>query len=99
MKKKWEEVNGKSWEESSSTKKTRLGTRLVNLDILRARLMCKKCAQILSLDDIVEIRKLEGADEFKIQCRNSFCLNDAYSSDRRDNENVAVFLECKRPIS
>ena len=57
-------------------KKTRLGARLVNLDILRAGLMCKICAQILSLDVIVEICKFGGADQFKIECRNCFYLND-----------------------
>ena len=82
-----DEVNGKSCEENSSTKKSRLGTRLVNLDILRAGLMCKICAQILSLDDIVEIRKFGGADHFKIQCSNCFSLNDAYTSDHRNDEN------------
>ena len=88
MKRKWEEVNRKSCEESLSTKKkTRLGTRVVKLDILRAGLMCKICAQILSLDDIVGIRKFGGADQFKIQCRNCFCLNDAYTSDHRSDEN------------
>ena len=89
-------------------KKTRLGTRMVNLDILGAGLMCKICAQILSLE-------IRGADQFKIHCPNCFCLNSAYTSDHRDNKNgrkvciqialdsdvvdVAVFLECKHPIS
>ena len=68
-------------------KKTRIGTHLVNLDILRAGLMCKICAQILSLDDIVEIRTFGGTNQFKIQCRNCFCLNDAYGSDHRNDEN------------
>ena len=45
MKRKWEEVNGKSCEESSSTKKIGLGTRLVNLDILRAKIFRVKMSK------------------------------------------------------
>ena len=45
MKRKWEEVKGNFCEESSSTKKIRLGTRLVNLDILRARILRVKLSK------------------------------------------------------
>ena len=88
-------------------KKTRLETRLVNLHILRAGLMYKIYAQILPLDDIVEIRKFGGADQFKIQCLGCFCLNDGDNENGSHSNralvsdviNFAVFLECKCSIS
>ena len=45
IKRKWEEVNGNSCEENSSTKKIRLGTCLVNLGILRAKILRVKMSE------------------------------------------------------
>lgn len=76
MKRKWQKVDDEPSENDSSKKKPRLGTRIVNLDILIESLKCKICSKVLSLDDIEHSRKIGGADHFKIKCQHCLFLND-----------------------
>ncbi|KAL1516233.1 hypothetical protein ABEB36_000152 [Hypothenemus hampei] len=85
MKRKIESVREST--EFSPVKKPRLGTRLVNLDILRAGLKCKTCESVLSLNDILETRMIGEAEQYKIKCHNCLDLNDVYTSDYSNDKN------------
>ena len=108
MKRKWEVVNEKSCEESSSTKKIRLGTRLVNLDILRAKILRVKMNK-WCCDSEIKIRLYTRNDfpYFLSQDSNPFTIKNArienavHLNSALDSDviNVTVFLKCKRPIS
>lgn len=65
-----------------SENRSRIGTRIVNIDILRDALKCEKCKKLFSLDDIEHQEIEKVADIYSITCHDCSTLNIVPTSDQ-----------------
>ncbi|KAK0171451.1 hypothetical protein PV327_011284 [Microctonus hyperodae] len=56
------------------------GCRVMHIETLAHQMRCKKCASVLSLEDICEEKRSGLASIFYITCKNCQSLNDVHTS-------------------